>query len=86
MTPSSWPVNTFSNSLDSRSNASPYCGSTSRPTIGSLSSDSSTISRRLAFSAPANAAIALVSLSLGRVRVSAHDAHSSRLTGLQGSA
>src|SRR5262245_56164424 len=46
--------------------------------IGSFSSNSSAINRRLAFSAPAKAASALVSVSPGLVRVSAHAVHSFR--------
>ena len=84
MTPLWWPVTTFSNWLDIRSNASPYCGSASRLTIGSLRSMSSTTSRRLAFSAAANAANAAVSASLGRARVSLHDVHSSATAPLPG--
>src|SRR5689334_10736097 len=76
MTPFSWPVNTFSATLDKRSKARPKSGSTSRPTMGSLRSTSSTINRRLAFSATANAAIAILSASLGRILVSAHEVHS----------
>ena len=38
ITPLWWPVYTLSCSLESRSNARPYCGSSSRPTIGSFSS------------------------------------------------
>ena len=44
--------------------------------IGSFSSNSSAINRRLALSASAKAASALVSASLGLVRVSAHEVHS----------
>ena len=55
MSPSSWPVTTDSCALDSRSNASPCSGSTSRPTTGSPSASSWNSSRRLAASVRANA-------------------------------
>jgi hypothetical protein len=45
---------------------------------------SSTINRRLAFSAAANAANAAVSASLGRLRVSLHDGHSSATAPIPG--
>ncbi|SKT37538.1 Uncharacterised protein [Mycobacteroides abscessus subsp. abscessus] len=48
----------------------------SRPVTGNRNSASSAMSRRLAFSASAKAGNAAVSASLGRVRVSAQDAHS----------
>ena len=75
MTPSSWPVITCSNWLDSRSKASPRSGSATRSMIGRPSSTSSTTSRRLAASASANATSA-ASPSAGRVRVSEQDRQS----------
>jgi hypothetical protein len=74
ITPFSCPVRTVSRLLDSRSKASPNCGST--PDDGQLEVDEFGDQGHLACSAAANAAIEWVSATLGRVRVNRPDAHS----------
>lgn len=76
MTPFWCPVVTFSCALDNSRKANPWSGSWSRPTIGSFSSCSSAISRRLAPSARANSASPAVLVSLGRSMVSTQELQS----------
>ncbi len=85
ISPSSWPITTFSppsmvGALESRSKARPFSGSTSLPTTGKPSTSSWRTRCRLACSASRYWTITVTSSTAGRVRVRSHTEHCSPST------